>query len=113
MGWTHRSEIGHDQTFGLIAKRLRDDNQEVTREPLPKRWVELIHYLDEQERKSFERSRSSAVEPPSLAEAELAVTKQETLGELLRTDEPTDKATALLEHLRTKVARAVAGKFRS
>ena len=103
------STAGFDASLGFIAKRLRDNHQEVTREPLPKRWVELIQYLDEQERKSFERSRSSADKPLPLAEAELAVTNQETLlRELLRTEEPTEEATTVLEELRLKVARAVA-----
>ena len=51
MGWTHRSEIVHDQTFGLIAIRFREDSAHITREPLPARWVDLILYLDEQEQK--------------------------------------------------------------
>jgi hypothetical protein len=36
----------------LIAKRLRGESDEATREALPVRWVELIKYLDEQERAS-------------------------------------------------------------
>jgi hypothetical protein len=67
--------------------------------------LDLIHFLDEQERKSVERSRPAVA---GLAEAELAVTNQEkVLQELMRTDEPTEEATALLEELRRKVARAV------
>ena len=70
-------------------------------------WVELIRYLDEQERKSSEPS--AARERASLAEAELAVANQEKLlGELMRTNEPTEEATTLLKDLRRKVARAVA-----
>jgi hypothetical protein len=55
----------------------------VTREPLPERWVDLIHY-DEQRRREQ-------------AEAELPVTNQEKLlREWSRTEEPTSqrKATA-------------------
>jgi hypothetical protein len=39
----------------LIAKRLRKEGEEVTRCELPRRWVDLIHYLDEQERMREER----------------------------------------------------------
>ena len=35
---TRRSEVGYDKTFGLIAKRFREDSEQVTREPLPTRW---------------------------------------------------------------------------
>jgi hypothetical protein len=55
--------------------------------------------LDEQE----------AFRQVELAEAELAVANQENvLRELMRTEEPTEEATALQEELRRKVARAVA-----
>jgi hypothetical protein len=37
------------------AKRLRADSDDVAREPLPERWIDLIKYLDEQERRSRER----------------------------------------------------------
>jgi len=37
--------IRHDSSLGLIIKRLRDDSVNVTREALPTRWVDLIHYL--------------------------------------------------------------------
>ena len=46
-----------------------------------------------------------------IVEAEVAVSNQEKiLYELVRTEEPTEEATALLEDLRRKVARAVAGR---
>jgi hypothetical protein len=69
----------------------------------------LIHFLDEQERKTSLRSQAAAGERPSLAEAQLAVSSQEkVLHELMRTDEPTEEATARLDDFRRKVARAVA-----
>jgi hypothetical protein len=111
MGGTRRSEIGYNQMFGLIAKRFREDGEHVAHEPLPQRWVDLIHHLDEQERKSLERSQAAAREWLSLAEVELAITHQEeVLCELMRTDEPTAEATALLEELRRKVTRAISGR---
>jgi len=33
-----------------IGTVLRITNDDVTHEPLPERWVDLIHYLDEKER---------------------------------------------------------------
>ena len=108
MGVLRRSEAGYDQTFSLIAKRLREDGEQVTQEPMPTRWVDLILYLDEQERKTRERAQRPAYDPRVL-EAEREVADQEkALQELMRTDEPTEEATALLEDLRRKVAKAVA-----
>ena len=40
-----------DETFTGIGKRLRGQDEDITHEPLPRRWVDLIRYLDEQERK--------------------------------------------------------------
>src|SRR5438477_11343652 len=108
MGVLRRSESGYDQMFSLIAKRLREDGEQVTQEPIPTRWIDLILYLDEQERKTRERAQPPACEP-RIREAERAVADQErVLQELTRTDEPTEEATALLEALRRKVAKAVA-----
>jgi hypothetical protein len=33
--------------LGLISKALRDNYEDVAKEPLPQRWVDLIHYLNE------------------------------------------------------------------
>ena len=109
---TRRSEVGYDKTLGLIAKRLREDSEQATREPLPTRWVDLILHLDEQERSSTcAGSQTAASEEIRVVEAELAVSNQEkVLHELMRTEESTEEATALLEALRRKVARAVAGR---
>ena len=59
MGGTRRSEVAYDQRFSLIAKRFREDSEQVTRAPLPKRWVDLILHLDEQERKTRAGSPTS------------------------------------------------------
>ena len=41
-----------------IGTVLRTTNEDVTHEPLPDRWVDLIHYLDEKERReSRQRQR--------------------------------------------------------
>ena len=42
-------------TLEFIAQKLRGDGENITRQKLPKRWVELIHYLDEQEQRSKEQ----------------------------------------------------------
>jgi hypothetical protein len=38
----------------LIAKRLRSEGDNVTRQSLPKRWVELLQHLNEEERRESE-----------------------------------------------------------
>ena len=37
--------------LGLIGKVLQSRDSDIVHEELPKRWVDLIHHLDEQERK--------------------------------------------------------------
>jgi len=49
-------------TLGLIAKRLRAEGDSVARQALPKRWVELLCQLNEEER------RIRAGEDTSIAE---------------------------------------------
>ena len=39
-----------------LGKTLHVQTDDITREPLPRRWVELIQHLNEQERKRSERS---------------------------------------------------------
>ena len=60
MGLSRWSDAGYDMSLRLIGKRLRDKGENVTQEPLPERWVDLIRYLDEQERK-----RSQGLQPPA------------------------------------------------
>ena len=43
-----------------IGKTLRGHDADITHEPLPRRWVELIQYLNEQERA---RERVQEAEP--------------------------------------------------
>jgi hypothetical protein len=49
-----------DETIIEIAKRLRHQSNDITNEPLPGRWVDLIHYLNEKERKSEARDQPEA-----------------------------------------------------
>ena len=107
MGVTWHSDADCAKTLGPIAKRLRLDSESVTREALPTRWLDLILYLDAQEREATAGSQPG--EHAGLTEAERAVGNQENvLQELMRTEEPTAQTAALLEDLRRKVARAVA-----
>jgi hypothetical protein len=49
MGVMRHSEVAYEKTLGLLVKRLREDSEQVTQDPLPTRWVDLILHLDEQE----------------------------------------------------------------
>jgi hypothetical protein len=48
------------KTLVAMGKNLRNRGEDITHQPLPRRWVDLIHYLDEQERLSSERSKPRA-----------------------------------------------------
>jgi hypothetical protein len=63
MGVPRRSEANYDTSLRVIAERLRDEGESDTRVPLPRRWVELIHSLDERERRNSEHPRTAADEP--------------------------------------------------
>jgi hypothetical protein len=45
--------MDHDPNaiLNVIGKVLQSRDNDIVREELPKRWVDLIHHLDEQERK--------------------------------------------------------------
>ena len=53
VGETPCSKV-HDPNLHRLGKLLHDQEEDITHEPVPKRWVELIHFLDEQERKRDE-----------------------------------------------------------
>jgi len=57
--------VQHASILGLISKALRDNYDRVADEPLPERWVELIHYLNERERAEADRRRQHS--PPTQA----------------------------------------------
>ena len=46
--------------FVAMGKKLPNLGEAITHHPLPRRRVDLIHYLDEQERLSSERSKPRA-----------------------------------------------------
>jgi hypothetical protein len=41
----------HETILERLGKTFRGHNEDITHAPLPQRWVDLILYLDEQERK--------------------------------------------------------------
>jgi hypothetical protein len=51
----------NEQPSRTVWNKLRINSQEITLEPLPRRWVDSIHHLDEQERK---RSDDQRGDPP-------------------------------------------------
>jgi hypothetical protein len=53
-----------DETIIEIGKRLRHQSSEITQESLPRRWIDLIRYLNEQERKQSEGKQSEARDQP-------------------------------------------------
>jgi hypothetical protein len=82
MGVSRPSKAGPDSAFRLIAKRLREESEDITQEPLSARLRDLVRELDR------------------CAEKENASLKLEVLAELLSTREPTAKTRALLEAFR-------------
>jgi hypothetical protein len=53
---------GQETILQRIGKVLRVQSNDITHQPVPSRWVDLILHLDEQERKGAERRRPE-VEP--------------------------------------------------
>jgi hypothetical protein len=51
---------GHESILQHIGEVLCAQDDDVTHEPVPTRWVDLIHYLDEQERGRAERGQPDA-----------------------------------------------------
>ena len=42
-----------NETLELLGKKLRGYDEDLVREPLPHRWVQLIQHLNEQEQQRF------------------------------------------------------------
>jgi hypothetical protein len=68
------------QQFDRIGKALRNETDEFVREPLPKRWVELILYLDEKERRRSKPERSEIPRSSSYDEGTRAARRSFTLN---------------------------------
>ena len=50
--------------LGSIAKALRANFESVANEPLPQRWIDLIHHLNERERIDAECHQDTPRRPP-------------------------------------------------
>ena len=50
----------HGSVLERLAKALHHHYEDIVREPLPRRWVDLILHLEEQERQAGSSSKSSA-----------------------------------------------------
>jgi hypothetical protein len=46
--------------LSLIGNKLHADSTSVTQEAMPRRWIDLIRYLDEQERNCSEARQAEA-----------------------------------------------------
>ena len=66
--------VKKNQNLVAMGKNLRNRDEDITHQPLPRRWVDLIHYLDEQERLSSERSKPRA-EPAAAVVSQSANSK--------------------------------------
>ena len=54
------------QTLRGLGKALRDQDQALAHEPLPRRWIDLIHHLNEREkaeREGWQHPMQPRVEP--------------------------------------------------
>ena len=49
---------GQDMILQRLGMALRAHVDDITQEPLPRRWVELINFLDEQEQKLAEAQQA-------------------------------------------------------
>ena len=110
-----REKAGRDPTLRGIGRRLREDSEDTTREPLPERWVDLIHRLNERERmqsehlpqveepKSDMRARAAGDFTPPLITAEV-------LNALLDTSYASPRTNAVLRDLRQNIQRSTRGK---
>ena len=59
----------HNSILKRLSKALHIQHHDITGETLPERWVDLIHYLDDMERKRSEAPMAQAkprrTNPPS------------------------------------------------
>ena len=77
MGVLRASKVAPDSALRLIARRLREESEDITQEPLPARLRDLVRELDR------------------CAEKEKASLRMEVLEELLSMCEPTAKTRAV------------------
>ncbi len=53
----------HSSIFERISKALHTQYDDIANGPLPERWVDLINYLNESERKQLEDPQHEAPQP--------------------------------------------------
>jgi hypothetical protein len=51
--------------LNLVTKALRANFDHIANEPLPRRWVDLIHHLNERERMAADRQTPTPKQPQS------------------------------------------------
>ena len=51
---------GHGSIFERLGKALHAQYDQVANQPLPERWVDLIRYLDEKERRQASAAKAEA-----------------------------------------------------
>ena len=54
----------HETILQGLGKALHVQMDDITHGPLPRRWVELIQYLNEQERRGVQQAESQGRERP-------------------------------------------------
>ena len=60
MGVPQTGSPSPETVLGRIAKVLRAQSEHVTHEELPKRWIDLLLHLDEQERRQVRASQHNS-----------------------------------------------------
>jgi hypothetical protein len=53
----------HKSILDRLGKAIQAQSEDIADEPLPRRWVDLIHHLDEKERMRLEVPQPE-IEPP-------------------------------------------------
>ena len=51
---------GQDTILSRLGRAFHLYADDIAREPLPQRWVDLIHYLDEEERKRSDAQKAES-----------------------------------------------------
>ena len=54
--WSLQMSASKDEPLHASGKKLRGQGEDVGSEQLPRRWVDLIHHLNEQERRGLQQA---------------------------------------------------------
>ena len=104
MGVTRLTDVGFGGLLHLVGKTLREEGEAVALEPLPERWVDLIHHLDEQER----RRANAQGKPPNgseVAAPEMLLVLDEDLRQLAEEGGPACAEAQALVQLKSQRAQ--------